>query len=90
MEHKDFLKYLDILKDKPFSLYPPPQGKDENQNGHLRAAKFSYVDDTPTHVIIADNATSKTYHIPLVLVDFASPGILRLTRQLEPWNGSFV
>ena len=90
MEHKDFLCYLDILKDQPFSLYPCPQGTDQNQNGHFRAAKLIYVDDNPTHVKIQDVKTQKTYDVPLVMVEFVNPGVVRLARQLAPWNGSFV
>lgn len=89
MEQKDFLKYLDLVKE-PFALYPSPQSPDGNQNTYFRTAKFVYVDDNQTHVQIQDVKTQKTYDLPLVLIEFVNPGVMRLTRQVAAWNGSFV
>ena len=88
MDHTDFLNYIDILKQQPFSLYPAPQGPDLNVNWRLK--KFTYVSDSPTHAAIQDPETEKTYELPLVLVEFANRGVLRLTRQVISFEGSFV
>jgi hypothetical protein len=88
MDHKDFPKYIEILKQEPFRIYPPPQGPDQTILWHSR--KFVYVDYSPTHIIIQDAETQKSYDLPLVLVEFANRGVLRLTRSISPWNGSFV
>ena len=89
MKFEDFVKlYVDILKREPFLLYPPPEGPDKRINWRLR--KFTYVDDSPAHVTIQDVETQKNYELPLALVEFANPGVLRLSRAVIPWNGSFV
>jgi hypothetical protein len=90
MDHKEFLQYMNILKERPFALYPVPKGVDEMQNGYLRAAKYNYVDDTPTHVIIQNDVSSKSYHIPLLLIEFINPGWMRLKRELTPVNGDLL
>jgi hypothetical protein len=84
MEHKDFLKYVDILRQKSFGLYPNPKNLHSGQNN------FTYVEDDPTHVKIQNTTTQKIYDLPLVLVEFANVGVLRLTRAVESFNGSFV
>jgi hypothetical protein len=89
MEHKDFLKYLELMKE-PFALYPGPKSTDQRQNLEFMTRKFTYVDDTPTHVKIQDTVTQKVYDLPLVLIEFVNPGVMRLTRDVTPWNGSFV
>ncbi len=88
MNHTDFLVYLGILEEKPFSIYPPPTGPDKTKAWHL--AKFTYVDHSRTHVKIKEEATDKIYDVPLVLVEFASLGVLRVSRQMIAYNGSFV
>jgi hypothetical protein len=88
VDHTDFLNYIDILKQQPFSLYPAPQGPDLNVNWRLK--KFSYVSDSPTHVTIEDTDNQKTYELSLVLIEFANRGVLRLTRQVVSFDGSFV
>jgi len=89
MEHKDFLKYLDLIK-KPnvFALCPEPKGPDSNTRWKVN--EFLYAGDNLTHVKIQHLETDKVYDLPLVLVEFVNPGVMRLTRQVEPWNGSFV
>jgi len=89
MEHNQFLKYLDLVKE-PFALYPSPKGTDQRQNIEFMTRKFLYVDDNPTHVKIQDLTTKKIYDLPLVLIEFVNPGVMRLTREVAPWNGSFV
>lgn len=88
MEQKEFLKYVDILKAEPFSIYPTIVGPDKRILWHLK--KFTYVDDSLTHVIVQDAETQKNYELPLALVEFANRGVLRLTRGVSPINGSFV
>lgn len=88
MEQKEFLKFIDILKAEPFAIYPAPAGPDQRINWRLK--KFTYVDDSPTHVTIQDVETEKNYDLPLALVEFANRGVLRLSRSVAPWNGSFV
>lgn len=84
MEHKDFLTYLEILKAKAFKLFPCPKNMRADQNS------FVYVDDEPTHVKIQNTITQKVYDLPIVLVEFANVGVLRLSRVIEAFNGSFV
>jgi len=88
MEHKEFLKYVDILQVEPFAIYPTITGPDKRILWHLK--RFTYVDDSPTHVTIQDTETQKNYDLPIALVEFANRGVLRLTRGVSPWNGSFV
>jgi hypothetical protein len=88
MEHKEFLKFIEILKLEPFAIYPTITGPDQRIKWHLK--RFTYVDDSPTHVMIQDTDTQKNYDLPLTLVEFANRGVLRLTRAVSPWNGSFV
>ncbi len=88
MEQKEFVKFVDILKREPFAIYPTPTGPDKRVLWHLK--KFSYVDDSPTHITIQDVETQKNYDLPLALVEFANPGVLRLSGPVSPWNGSFV
>jgi hypothetical protein len=88
MDQQEFVKYIEILKSEPFAIYPPPAGPDQRINWRLK--KFTYVDDSPTHVAIQDIETQKIYDLPLTLVEFANKGVLRLSRSAAPWNGSFV
>ena len=44
---------------------------------------FVYVDDELTHVKIRNSITEKVYDLPLVLVEFANVGVLRLSRMIE-------
>jgi len=88
MEQKEFLKFIEILKAGPFSIYPTPVGPDQCVRWYLK--RFAFVDDSPTHVTIQDTETQKNYDLPLVLVEFANRGVLRLTRVVSPWEGSFV
>jgi hypothetical protein len=84
MTQAEFRDYEKILQQKPFVLYPTPDGLDSSNN------KFDLVDDSKTHLTIHNTAINKDYVIPLILVEFANPGVLRLTRQTKPFNGSFV
>jgi len=89
MERKDFLKYRDLIKKpKVFSLYPEPKGPDPKLRWCVN--EFLYVDDNLTHIKIQHLETDNIYDLPLALVEFISPGVMRLTRQVEPWNHSFV
>ena len=88
MEQKDFLKYVDILRAEPFAIYPTITGPDKRILWHLK--KFTYVDDSLTHVVVQDTETQKNYDLPLALVEFANRGVLRLLRSVSAWNGSFV
>jgi hypothetical protein len=88
VEQADFAKYIPILQEKPFIIYPTPQGPGNSVVWH--AKKLIYRDDTSTHVIVEDVATQKVYQLPLALVEFANTGILRLTRVVGPSNGSFI
>ncbi len=88
MESKDFQKYIPILKQLDFAIFPAPEGP--NKTIPWPSKKFSFVDDSPTHVTIQDAETHKSYELPLVLVEFANPGVLRVSRQIRAWNGSFV
>lgn len=85
MEHKDFLKYVEILRTEPFGIYPHPKIA-----GKISTDRFIYVEDTLTHVHIKSTASEKIYELPLVLVEFANHGTLRLTREVQAWNGCFV
>jgi hypothetical protein len=87
MEQAEFQKYIPTLEQKSFSIYPAPQ---ESNNTVWVYKKFVYRDDSPTHITIEDTETHKTYLVPLALVEFANPGILRLIRVVAPSNGSFV
>jgi hypothetical protein len=84
MTQNEFRKYIQILQQKPFVLYPTPEDMDANNN------KFEYVDDDQTHVQLRNPVLNKDYSLPLVLVEFANPGVLRLTRETKKFNGSFV
>lgn len=82
MDSKQFGEYIDILQKRPFALHPAPGGIDFN--------RFTYVDDDSTHVRLENERTKKRYQLPLVLVEFANEGVLRLTRTVEAFNGGFV
>jgi len=84
MKPKDFEKHIPVLEERPFELYPAPKGLDMNKN------KFQYADYTDTHVTLVSTATSKIYCLPLSVVDFANPGILRLSREMTVRNGGFI
>ena len=88
MDQKEFVKFVDILKAEPFAIYPTPTGPDQRIKWYLK--RFTYVDDSPTHVTIQDTENQKAYDLPLVLVEFANRGVLRLCRAVSPLNGSFV
>jgi hypothetical protein len=82
MNNKDFLIYIPILQEKPFELYPAPKGIDNN--------RFTYIDDEPTYIKIEHISTHKTYALPLAVVEFATPGVLRVSREVVARNGSLV
>jgi hypothetical protein len=82
MDVQEFNKYVEILREKPFALFPAPQGFTDN--------RFTYVDNTQAHVNIQNTVTEREYLLPLMLVEFANPGVLRLKRAVRPFNGSFV
>lgn len=86
MEHKDFEKYRHLLQRR-FKLYPNPSGP----VGEVWYSKeFELSDDSPTHLTIRDLETRKTYALPLVLIEFISPGLIRLTREIKIADGMFV
>ena len=88
MDGKDFQKYIPVLKQDPFIIFPPPKGANQTILWHSK--KFIYVDDSPTHVTIQDVETQKHSDVPLALVEFANKGILRVAREIWAFNGSFV
>jgi hypothetical protein len=91
MTQQDFQKYIGVLKAAPFTLYPAVDMSSIPSRAPAWIGKqFKYVDDSEAHVIIQDTASDKTYYIPLVLVEFANPGVLRLTRALKPDNGNLL
>lgn len=81
MTQDEFRKYIPVLETKPFVLHPPPEGFNAGNN------KFEYVDCNATHVEV--RGAGNDYKVPLVLVEFANPGLLRLTRATKKFNGSF-
>jgi hypothetical protein len=84
MSHDEFMQYLPILQQGPFVLLPDPKGIDRGGN------RFVYVDDNRTHVIIKSVSTDNQYHLPLALIQFVNPGVMRLAREVQVFNGSFV
>lgn len=78
MDHDEFKKYLSVVKNDPFVLFPDPEDR------------FIYVDDNLTHVIIQNVKTQNHYHLALALVEFANPRIMRLYRSVRVFDGSFV
>ena len=84
MTHDEFMQYLSVLQQGPFALLPDPKGIDRKDN------RFIYVDDNLTHVIIQSVSTQNQYHLPLVLIQFVNPGVMRLAREVQVFNGSFV
>ena len=88
MEQAEFTKYVEVLEQKPFTIYPAPVGPDNTVAWHCK--KFIYREDSRTHLTIEDAATGKVYQLPLALVEFANPGILGLTHVVAPSNGSFI
>lgn len=80
MTQREFDPYIPILQRRDFALFPTPTGMDNN--------RFSYADNDETHLKIKNLTTGKTYALPLVLVEFANDGVLRLSRAVEVWNGS--
>ena len=84
MTFEDFKAYIPILEEKPFELFPAPQGMGPQTN------KFVYADADPTHLKIQNAGSGKEYSLPLVLIEFASVGVLRLTRAVVPRNGNLV
>jgi hypothetical protein len=93
VDQQELQKYLSILSREPCGLYPTPEGMDEAEN------RFRYVRFTATHLIIENIAgasdhlsTAGTYKInlPLALIEFVNPRVLRLTRPVRAYNGSFV
>lgn len=83
MEREDFIKFLDILKE-PFELYPIPTDMIPPQN------RFRYVDHHATHVTIQSLQMENLYQLPLMLIEFANPGVLKLTRKVRLYSGAFV
>jgi hypothetical protein len=91
MTQQEFQKYVPILQQEPFTFYPAVDTSAMPSRAHEWYTKrFRYAGDSETHVIVEECVTSKTYYIPLVLVEFANPGILRLTRALKPDNGGLL
>jgi hypothetical protein len=84
MTQMEFRNYEKILQQKTFVIYPTPDGLDSGNN------KFDLLDDSKTHLTVHNTVTNKDYMVPLILVEFANPGVLRLTRETKPFNGSFV
>jgi len=84
MTHDEFMQYHSIIKQDAFRLIPDPDGIDRRDNN------FVYADDNRTHVIIKGVATQNQYHLPLVLVEFISPGVVRLTRKVKADEGNLV
>ena len=84
MNEQEFALYIPTLNQGPFSLYPPLCGYDRRKNS------FVYVDHDRTHVTIKSIVTNNEYILPLVLIEFANPWVLRLTRNVKIFNGSFV
>jgi hypothetical protein len=81
MTRSEFSDYVPILQDESFALYPAPKSIFN---------RFTYVENSSTHVTIEGTSDRKQYELPLVLVEFANHGILRLTREVQPRNGSFI
>ena len=84
MTHDEFIQYLSVVKQGPFALLPDPKGIDRGEN------RFVYANDNLTHVIIQSVSTQNQYHLPLVLIEFINPGVVRLAREVSVFNGSFV
>lgn len=84
MDHNEFKKNLPVLFAKPFALFPAPEGIEPSNN------QFTYVGHDATHVKLQNAATQTEHILPLALVEFANPGVLRLMRAVTTYNGSFV
>jgi hypothetical protein len=84
MTHEEFKNYIGVLQQKPFAIYPMPEGFDDISN------KWEYREASTTHAIIFNIAKDKASLVPIVLVEFVNPGVLRLSRRVTPLNGSFV
>jgi hypothetical protein len=89
MNERNFTLYVEVLQQKPFVLYPAIEVS-ATQAADWYDKKFAYISNSETHVTIEDIQSHKSYLIPLALVEFANPGVLRLTRAVKPWNGGFV
>ena len=87
MTRKNYFEYAALTRE-PFVLYPPPKGPDHTIKWQFK--KFIAVGDNETHAKIQDIESEKIYDLPLVLIEFVNPGVMRLTREVSPWNGSFV
>jgi hypothetical protein len=73
---------IDTLQMRPFALHPDPAGIDNN--------RFVFIDNTDTYITIQNLDTEKRYDLSATLIEFITPGIVRVTRKLETRNGSFV
>ena len=84
MTISELKQYLPVLLQRPFALFPEPAGIDPSNN------RFTLLDYDPTHVRLQNVNTQVEYLLPLVLVEFANPGVLRLMRAVRAFNGSFI
>jgi hypothetical protein len=80
----DFEPYIRLLMDHVVQLYPLPKGFNSDH------ANFTYVDVDQTHLKLKQHTSDKEFLVPLALVEFANPGLVRMTRDIKPFNGSFV
>jgi hypothetical protein len=93
MEKEEFArKYLDILRSKPFALFPLPnlQGAPLDIADAWQRKSFQYVDHNQAYVTVQDTGNGNNYNIALTLVEYAVPGVLKLTRQLLRSNGDLL
>ena len=89
MELKEFVKYLPILQQGPFELYPDTKGTDPRGGSN----RFIYIDHDQTHVKIQNLNTQTEYYLSLSLIELINPGrpgIIVLYREVRARNGSFV
>jgi hypothetical protein len=86
MTRSEFEKYKVVLDRKPFVIYPAPQGTQKRWD----ITQFTLSELSDTHVTIVEVGGHATYEVPLALIEFANTGVLRATRTLVPFNGSFV
>jgi len=81
----EFRPFEPVLQANPFEISPAPKGFQPHDKW-----RWIQMADNSTHIIVREENSQKDYYLPLLLIQFANPGVLVLTRPVFPFNGAGV
>ena len=84
MKKGDFENYTGLLTDCVVQLFPLPKGFKSDDNN------FTFVGLSQTHLKLKQQSSDQELLVPLALIEFVNPGVVRMTRETESFDESFV